>query len=303
MSIDHKQRNLVRLEQVLSYVENHLDSNLSVERLAELSGWSRWQLQRVFAAMTGLGIAQYVREQRLSRAAELLVTSRSRQIDIAISCGFDSENSFSRSFKKMFSCSPSLYRQRGTRVGLRVPISQSILTTPREQNHRWHQVRIESQPEMVVVGMAGKVNGLFSSQPDFLDSVPQLWSELKSVFTNPQLKPTNDSPFMGVIDTRFSHEPDTYWASIDPRHLTGADTLERLTVPAQEYAVIPFLGPLKEFSKVLTWFLLEWLPRSGFEGVSGYDLEIYQAGSEEGNSSVQMEYWVPVIPVNSALQT
>jgi len=303
LSKDQNQRNLDRVELVLNYVHSHLDKDLSVDYLSALSGWSRWQLQRVFAAQTGLGVAQYVRELRLSNAAELLVASDARQIDIAFSCGFDSENSFSRSFKQMFTCSPSRYRMRGNRVGLRTPISRSILVPHQEKGHSWHQVRIESSPEISVVGRAGKVNGLFSSQPDFLDSVPKLWSELKSSFTNPKLKPTKDSPFVGVIDTRFSNEPDTYWASIDSHHLSDAQVLGRLTVPAQEYAVIPFKGVLNEFNKVLSWFLLDWLPKSGFEGVSAYDLEIYQADSEKEGGTTQMEYWVPVRPVHSSIRT
>ncbi|MFT7185936.1 MAG: AraC family transcriptional regulator [Pseudohongiellaceae bacterium] len=302
LSKSQNQRNLDRVELVLNYVHRHLDKDLSVDHLADLSGWSRWQLQRVFTAQTGLGLAQYVRELRLSRAAELLLASDARQIDIAFSCGFDSENSFSRSFKKMFTCSPSRYRLRSRRISLRTPISRSTLVPERNLGHSWHQIRIESQPEISVVGCAGKVNGLFSSQPDFLDSVPKLWSELKTLFANPQLKPTKDSPFMGVIDTRFSDKPNTYLASIDSCHLSGAQALERLTVPAQEYAVIPFKGALNEFNKVLSWFLLDWLPKSGFEGISAYDLEIYQTATEKEGGTTQMEYWVPVRPVNSSIR-
>ena len=91
-----------RIVLILQYIDENLQKPLDVKSLAEISGWSRWQLQRVFSAHTGLSIAQYVRQLRLAIAAWKLLNSDDRQLDIALFCGFDSEVSFSRSFKQHF---------------------------------------------------------------------------------------------------------------------------------------------------------------------------------------------------------
>jgi AraC family transcriptional regulator len=107
-----------RIASVLKYIDKNLHTSLDVRLLAEISGWSRWQLQRVFSAHTGLSVAQYVRQLRLALAAWKLLHSNDRQLDIALFCGFDSEVSFSRSFKKHFGCPPRDYRQAGLLIGI-----------------------------------------------------------------------------------------------------------------------------------------------------------------------------------------
>lgn len=108
-----------RMAAVLKYIDENLDKSLDINTLAVQSGWSRWQLQRVFNAYTGLSIAQYVRQLRLAITAWKLLHSQDRQLDIALSCGFDSEVSFSRSFKQHFGCPPREYRQKGTLTGVK----------------------------------------------------------------------------------------------------------------------------------------------------------------------------------------
>ena len=66
-------------------------------------------------------MAHYVRELKLSQAAEALLSGRQRVLDLALCYGFGSEVSFSRAFKQQFGCSPLAYRKRGLRLGLRTP--------------------------------------------------------------------------------------------------------------------------------------------------------------------------------------
>ncbi len=80
-----------RISRVLAYIHANLSSTLSLEDIAKQSCWSRWQLQRVFQAETGLTVANYVRELKLSQAAEELLDSKERVIDIALGLGFNSE--------------------------------------------------------------------------------------------------------------------------------------------------------------------------------------------------------------------
>ncbi len=100
-----------RICKLLDYIHNHLDQPLTLDELAQQSCWSRWQLQRVFQSKTGLTVANYVRELKLSTAAETLLADSSRVIDIAVSLGFNSEISFSRAFKQHFGVSPRDYRK------------------------------------------------------------------------------------------------------------------------------------------------------------------------------------------------
>lgn len=285
---------LSRIERVLTYIHDHLDTPLSVASLARHGGWSRWQFQRVFAAHTGLSVAQYVRELRLSRAAEELLTSSQRQLDIALACGFDSEISFSRSFRQMFGCTPRSYRQRGQRTGLKTPIFTGDLPLPpAELNPRMLQIRVESKLAFEVVGVPGQICGLFSTQPDFATKVPALWQALFE-----RVNRSAQVPLIGVLDICHGVEDGSrfsYWAAVEADVVGDIPGLQRLRVPAQEYAVIPFQGPIRALEKTLDWFIHHWLPHSGYRGRYGYDLEVYQPDFNLDTDHVCMEYWVPVV--------
>ncbi|WP_417599144.1 helix-turn-helix domain-containing protein [Oceanospirillum sp.] len=301
-----------RIQSTLEYIHNHLDRPLSVESMAEKSCWSRWQFQRVFSHFTGQTVAQYIREIRLSRAAELLLCSRRTQLDIALECGFDSEVSFSRSFRHMFHCTPGQYRRRGKRAGLKTPIVSLPLTglsshKPGElsqlnslEEHRLLQIRVESQPEKQVQGVAGRIQGIFAEQPDFSAKVPQIWQKLSEKLAKKHsLTDRSAMQALGVLDTSSLSSGDTsidYWACISSDQHESLSLLDSLVIPEQEYAVIPFSGPADLIDNTLQWFICHWLPTSGYRGINRFDLEVYPSGFIADGQHLEMEYWVPVAP-------
>ncbi|MEZ9071637.1 helix-turn-helix domain-containing protein [Vibrio splendidus] len=293
-----------RISRVLAYIHANLSSTLSLEDVAKQSCWSRWQLQRVFQAETGLTVANYVRELKLSQAAEYLLDGKERVIDIALGLGFNSEISFSRSFKQMFGASPSQYRKAGKRVGLRKPIQVSDMTSAAEKGVlSFVEVRIDERESFLVKGMTSEISGLFSLTQDFAEKVPQLWSRLEQEVTIPN---DNVLQFIGVVDLTQSCFDGTnihYWAGVELHdgisipQLSSiiSDRLKVLTIPKQTYAMVKHCGPIENLRHTLSWFVLNWLPSSGYRGVDGYELEVYPFGYQAHASDAEMEYWVPII--------
>ncbi|MEZ9568087.1 AraC family transcriptional regulator [Vibrio splendidus] len=293
-----------RISRVLTYIHSNLSSSLSLEDIATQSCWSRWQLQRVFQAETGLTVANYVRELKLSQAAEHLLDGKERVIDIALGLGFNSEISFSRSFKQMFGSSPSQYRKAGKRVGLRKPIQVSETASTSEKGAlSFVEVRIDERESFLVKGMTSEISGLFSLTQDFAQKVPQLWSRLEGEVEIPD---DNVLQFIGVVDLTQSCFDGTnihYWAGVELQEGISipqlpsiiSERLEVLTVPKQTYAVVKHCGPIENLRHTLSWFVLNWMPSSGYRGVDGYELEVYPFAYQAHASDSEMEYWVPII--------
>ncbi|CDT74528.1 Transcriptional activator [Vibrio coralliirubri] len=293
-----------RISRVLTYIHSNLSSSLSLEDIATQSCWSRWQLQRVFQAETGLTVANYVRELKLSQAAEHLLDGKDRVIDIALGLGFNSEISFSRSFKQMFGSSPSQYRKAGKRVGLRKPIQVSETASTSEKGAlSFVEVRIDERESFLVKGMTSEISGLFSLTQDFAHKVPQLWSRLEGEVEIPD---DNVLQFIGVVDLTQSCFDGTnihYWAGVELQEGISipqlpsiiSERLEVLTVPKQTYAVVKHCGPIENLRHTLSWFVLNWMPSSGYRGVDGYELEVYPFAYQAHASDAEMEYWVPII--------
>lgn len=288
-----------RIERVLNYINEHLSEPLGVEHLAEQSCWSRWQLQRVFIDETGLSVAQYVRELRLSVAAEQLLTTDLRQLDVALACGFESEVSFSRSFRQFFQCTPGDYRRKGVRVNLRTP-----LTRLASQYHqpdiagKLLQVRVETRPAFRLAGVQGNIDGVLAEEPNFSHVVPKLWSELSGLIEDYQCSSEVRIGAIAIADSDPTGLNLPYWASFEVGDDMDSELLPAglsiFQIPAQQYAVIPYQGPITELHKTVEWFIFHWLPESGFRGIDGYDLEIYGPDFMALDNNARMEYWVPV---------
>ncbi|MEZ8294734.1 AraC family transcriptional regulator [Vibrio splendidus] len=293
-----------RISRVLTYIHSNLSSSLSLEDIATQSCWSRWQLQRVFQAETGLTVANYVRELKLSQAAEHLLDGKERVIDIALGLGFNSEISFSRSFKQMFGASPSQYRKAGKRVGLRKPIQVSETASTSEKGTlSFVEVRIDERESFLVKGMTSEISGLFSLTQDFAQKVPQLWSRLEGEVEIPD---DNVLQFIGVVDLTQSCFDGTnihYWAGVELQEGISipqlpsliSEKLEVLTIPKQTYAVVKHCGPIENLRHTLSWFVLNWMPSSGYRGLDGYELEVYPFGYQAHAANAEMEYWIPII--------
>lgn len=92
-------------------IEANLFSQLTIEQLAEQSNLSISSFKREFAKLYDDTPANYIRNKKLEKAAELLLISDERITDIAFDCGFNDLATFTKNFSDKFHISPSAYRQ------------------------------------------------------------------------------------------------------------------------------------------------------------------------------------------------
>ena len=94
-----------KIRQVLSYINEHLSEELSVERLAEQAYLSKYHFMRLFKAQTGSTVHAYVRQKRLLHAARLIREGASVG-KAAADSGFGDYSAFHRAFRESFGISP-----------------------------------------------------------------------------------------------------------------------------------------------------------------------------------------------------
>lgn len=98
------------INDLISWVDSNLDKRLTLDEVAERSGFSKWYLQHCFKANTGEPLAGYVRRSKLERAANALASSEKNVLAIAVDYGFDSYGTFARAFRNHFNVTPTAYR-------------------------------------------------------------------------------------------------------------------------------------------------------------------------------------------------
>ncbi len=106
-----KKYNEERIKRVCSYINNHLNEDISLEKLSHIAICSKYHFHRIFKSLVGISTIQFVQLSRMKRASFRLAFEPERSIiDIAYEASFESPEAFSRAFRRTFEQSPSQFR-------------------------------------------------------------------------------------------------------------------------------------------------------------------------------------------------
>ncbi len=104
-----KINNFKRFYKVFDFIDNNYNKKIWVTNLANIAHVSTYYFCRIFKQMTGRTITEYINEVRLKKSIELLKNGNMNITEIAINCGFNDVNYFSRLFKKKHGVSPTKF--------------------------------------------------------------------------------------------------------------------------------------------------------------------------------------------------
>jgi AraC family transcriptional regulator len=103
---------LQKLKQVIDYIHDHLAEEISLNAIANYLGMSRYYFCRLFKQSTGITLHQYVIQQRVERAKQLLLQGEMSIADIALACGFSHQSHLNRHFKRLTGVTPKTLLKR-----------------------------------------------------------------------------------------------------------------------------------------------------------------------------------------------
>jgi AraC family transcriptional regulator len=103
--------NPARLRKVVELVHAEMERDLSLDQMADAAGLSITHFSEMFRQSTGQSPHQFVLHRRVERAKELLRAAEMRVLDVAVACGFKSQQHFARVFRSVCGASPTEYRQ------------------------------------------------------------------------------------------------------------------------------------------------------------------------------------------------
>lgn len=283
------------IQNSLDYIEEHLQSDLTVEELASIAGFSPYHYYRVFSAYVGLPVMEYIRRRRLAYAASELGGGR-RIIDIALDYGFDTHNGFAKAFRKVYGCSPEKYRVHVVeRTPARIDLHRLV------DYHLTGGIVVEPK---IITKPAAKVAGYelktTCREGKNLQDIPAFWNRMM-----PEKLETLHQKLHAVHHNELGLclPPDT--ATGDFSYVIALEVHDyedlppemfRGEVPAATYAVFaipPVEDSGTQFSDAIqgTWKYIydDWFPTSGYEFATGKaDYELYYEGRK-------VEIYIPVV--------
>ncbi|KFF06581.1 AraC family transcriptional regulator [Flavobacterium reichenbachii] len=101
-----------RINRVFEFIDQNLESDLSLNAVSEIAFFSSFHFHRVFKFVTEQTLHEYVKRRRIEKSASDLLHKNITATEIAHKYGFSDNSSFSRAFKKYFGVSPTEFKNQ-----------------------------------------------------------------------------------------------------------------------------------------------------------------------------------------------
>ncbi|WP_030812886.1 AraC family transcriptional regulator [Streptomyces sp. NRRL F-2799] len=282
---------LERLNQAMERIELGLGEGVDAEELARVAGTSVYHLRRMFSALAGMPLSEYVRRRRLTLAAAEVVAGRETLLDIAVRHGYGSGEAFARAFRAMHGVGPSEARRAGVTLSSQPRMSfRLVVEGNSDMRHR-----IERKQAFGVVGYKARVPLVHAGpNPAIIDFVREIGRENLE-----RLAKLSDQEPEGVVAVCDDLDPSRaegteldYYQGV----VTSAPApkgLATLAVPAGTWAVFTASGPMPLAVQTL-WrdVFTQWFPSNPY--VSRPGPEILRVRPTGDGSEADAELWLPV---------
>lgn len=277
------------LNEAVNYMEEHLEDEIDLERVAQIACCSSFHFQRMFSYLADVSLSEYIRRRKMTRAAFDLRSGREKIIDVALRYGYDSPTAFNRAFQSVHGIAPSAARAEGATLKAYPPISFKItIKGEAEMNYR-----IEKKGPFKITGV--KRHYCMNTEESFA-SVPLFWREAAQSGVIPRLCALMNREPMGILGvcTGMEGKDFDYFIAV----ATDKETPEEFTdyiVPECTWAIFECVGPMPAAIQNLQKRVVsEWLPNSGYDYANAPDIEVYFEGDQQADD-YRCEAWLPIV--------
>jgi AraC family transcriptional regulator len=290
-----------RMHRVVDFVDEHLGDELDLATLAAVAHFSPFHFHRLFAALMGETVGDYLRRRRLEVAANRLLSQPHLSVlTIALSVGFGSQEAFARAFKARFGVSATAWRrdENSKRGQTKRNVDQDRAQTieddgaPSSEEPVMDVKVIDRRPTRIVylryVGPYGRPLATFWQTR----VIP--WMRTRGLLGRVMIAISHDNPNVTApekcrCDVGVAIDED--FVATGDEHIT--------TVPGGRYAAAHFFGTPDGMPAVWQGLLRDWLPKSGMQVDGRPMFEHYPADArfDEKTGAFECEVTIPVVPL------
>lgn len=273
------------IHKCLLYIENNLRQKITLEMIAKEIGVSKFHLHRMFKGLTDLTLADYINSRKLSSSIDALISTDYRIIDIAFDYGFDYEQNYIRSFKKVFGITPLKARKLNSDIKVVEPININAFTEINDA--------IFFKPSFVVkqgfniVGIKYKM--LYTDDESLATSHGRdFFYNKKHVIQNI----VNPDHYFGY--TYWDEGIETYNYYIPAVHVIDMNNIPEnmtsVTIPLNKYAVFKLVGFFNPedikgsyLDPIMDYMYGKWIVNNGYRTAGNYRFEFIDTSISKNN--------------------
>ena len=265
-------------QESIDFIEKNLTEELDIEDIAAKAALSPFYYQRIFGALCGVTVGEYIRARRMTLAAQELNGKDVKVIDAAVKYGYDSPDSFSKAFQKFHGITPSQAKEPGALLRSFAPLHIRITM----EGGTMMEYRIVEKAPFTIVG----VKKPFHSDSSYQE-IPKFWDEW--------LAQGENRPIMGTFGVCLDMKGKDFDYWIADLYLPWEDVpegCETRVISGSAWAQFPCT--IKTLQDTNTRIWSEWLPAlQGYSLAGEYDIEVYLP-PEEGSDDMKVYIWVPL---------
>jgi AraC family transcriptional regulator len=282
---------LNKMMDAINYMEGHMDEQINIEDVAKVACSSTFHFQRMFHMLTSFTVAEYIRNRRLTLAAqELAISSNIRVIDVALKYGYDSPESFAKAFRRAHGITPSAAREQGVNLKAFPRISFHLsLKGDKDMDYRL----VQKDAFKVI----GKIITVSTINGENHRMITEFWKECNSNGTSERIcsAGSNDTMLGICMDFEHDNEQFAYMIAVEDKNNSNADDLQTRVIPAATWAIFTSVGPMPNaIIDVWSRIFQEWFPATGYQHADGPELEVYLPG-DTSSKDYKCEVWIPIV--------
>ncbi|SEP62761.1 AraC family transcriptional regulator [Streptomyces radiopugnans] len=282
---------LERLNQAMEHIERNLGRPADAAELARIALTSEYHLRRLFSALAGMGLSEYVRRRRLTVAGAEVLAGERTLLDIAVRYGYGSGEAFARAFRAVHGVGPGEARRTGAALRSQPRMSFRLVV----EGSADMRYRIVEREGFSVVGRRARVPLVHEGMnPAIAEFVRGIGGE-----TVRRMEELSDREPRGIVNVshgvaegREEGSELDYWHGV----VTGAEPpegMEALAVPAGTWAVFESEG---EFPRAVQYLwrdvFTQWFPSNPYRARPGP--EIARTRLSEDGKRARAQLWIPV---------
>ena len=274
------------LKRAIDYIEENLDKNINFEIVAKEVGMSAFYFHRIFSAVIGISPTTYIRNRRLTVAAQEISKNNDNILDIALKYGFESHEAFSRAFKSFHGVVPKLAKVNGNELKnyskVDIDCEFNSIASNKVLNYR-----IEDKDNFIVAAVFRNFN------LDKKNEIPEFWKEVKKDGTLQKLSDNYTKNTLGIcIGTQnvFEYQYGIGREIEESEDIDGIKSELRMKVveiPKCSWVVFKCEGQdEKDINELWTRIYKEFFITTTYKQCMDIDFELYD--------DKDTEIWIPI---------
>ncbi|MFC4021152.1 GyrI-like domain-containing protein [Micromonospora sp. GCM10011542] len=282
---------LERLNDAMAHIEGRLDQRIEVAELARIAVTSEYHFRRLFSALAGIPLSEYIRRRRLTVAGAEVLAGERTLLDIAVRYGYGSAEAFARAFHAMHGVAPGEARRTGATLRAQ-PRMSFRLTVEGSGSMKYRIVRKDA---FRLVGRKARVplvhEGMNPAIVAFIRGIdPETVARIEALSDQEPAGIVNVSD--NLAGSRAEGTELDYWHGV----VTGVEPpedLDALTVPAGTWAVFTTSGAFPQAVQHL-WrdVFTQWFPSNPYRSRPGPEISRTRLSAD--GTEADAELWIPV---------